>query len=169
MDKLEEVFKVRSFFVKKLSENDYLNFKELCLNQGYFFDCLKEDCVDANIKDLFEGKPSNALHLKKYMYGFYLKSKLIAVLDLMCDYPTSKSVFINLFMVSASLQGGGVGSEIIKRLKELARLSKFESLHLGVIETNKKAKNFWQKQGFEYLNIKYNNEKYNVEMMGCRL
>ena len=52
----------------------------------------------------------------KYYIGFCQDGKLIAVMDLIDGYPEKLIVYIGFFMTDISVQGRGIGTEIIDYL-----------------------------------------------------
>ncbi|MFR7389167.1 MAG: GNAT family N-acetyltransferase [Blautia faecis] len=49
----------------------------------------------------------------KYYVGFFGKESLIAVMDLISDYPEEGCGFIGLFMMDVDYQNRGIGSYIV--------------------------------------------------------
>ena len=73
---------------------------------------------------------------------------LIAVMDLILNYPAADTAFIGLFMTAHDRQGCGLGSRILRDC--MARLSAagYHRLRLAVDEGNPQSLAFWTKNGF---------------------
>ena len=85
----------------------------------------------------------------KYFLGFFQKDQtLIAILDLIFDYPKPQVAYIGLFMLDVSEQGKGTGSNIMKGVfKQLANQG-ITCVRLGCIHGNVEAASFWKHNGF---------------------
>lgn len=84
----------------------------------------------------------------KYYVGFFEKESLIAVMDLISDYPEEGCGFIGLFMMDVDYQNRGIGSYIIDNVLGYLKLSKFQKVRLGVDKGNLQSYSFWRKNGF---------------------
>ena len=84
----------------------------------------------------------------KWFVGFYDGDCLIAVMDLILNYPAADTAFIGLFMTAHDRQGCGLGSRILRDC--MARLSAagYHRLRLAVDEGNPQSLAFWTKNGF---------------------
>ena len=79
----------------------------------------------------------------KWFVGFYDGDCLIAVMDLILNYPAADTAFIGLFMTAHDRQGCGLGSRILRDC--MARLSAagYHRLRLAVDEGNPQSLAFW--------------------------
>lgn len=73
---------------------------------------------------------------------------LIAVMDLISDYPEVGCGFIGLFMMDVDYQNKGIGSYIIDYTLRYLKLSKFQRVRLGVDKGNPQSYSFWRKNRF---------------------
>ena len=71
-----------------------------------------EQSIICDMIALPPGKEAN----DKYYVGYYDADKLIAVMDLIMAYPDEHTAFIGFFMMNASYQGKGEGSDIVNRV-----------------------------------------------------
>ena len=107
---------------------------------------------------------------QKHFVGFYdAEDKLVAILDLITDYPEAGSAFIGWFMVSAELQGRGIGSQIFADIRAALAAQGFLKLQLAVIKENEPAIEFWEKQGFALTGEEEQKERYTVVKMARML
>ena len=68
----------------------------------------------------------------KYYIGFCQDGKLIAVMDLIDGYPEKLIVYIGFFMTDISVQGRGIGTEIIDYLCRYLSGLGYESVRLAM-------------------------------------
>ena len=84
----------------------------------------------------------------KYYVGFFEKSELVAIMDLILDYPKKDTAFIGLFMLNAQYQGKGIGSRIMDEVIACLTGNKYKEIRLGVDKGNPQSYAFWTKNGF---------------------
>ena len=107
---------------------------------------------------------------QKNFLGFYdADGKLVAILDLITDYPQAGSAFIGWFMVEAELQGQGIGSQIFADIRASLEAQGYTELALGVIKENEPAIEFWEKQGFVLSGKEEKKERFTVVTMNRKL
>ena len=86
---------------------------------------------------------------EKYFVGFFDDDgDLVAVLDLITGYPRANAAFIGWFMVDASLQGQGIGSNIFADVRASLAAQGIAHLELRCPEQSESAREFWHAQGF---------------------
>ena len=84
----------------------------------------------------------------KYYIRFCQDGKLIAVMDLNDGYPEKLIVYIGFFMTDISVQGRGIGTEIIDYLCRYLSGLGYESVRLAWVKGNPQSEHFWLKNGF---------------------
>lgn len=84
----------------------------------------------------------------KYYIGFYQNGKLIAVMDLIDGYPEKQIIYIGFFMTDVSVQGRGIGTEIMDNLCQYLSALGYESVRLAWVKGNPQSEHFWLKNGF---------------------
>lgn len=84
----------------------------------------------------------------KYYIGFFKRDKLIAVMDLIMNYPKKKTAFIGLFMMDVNYQNKGIGSRVIGEVLSYLKSENYEKIRLGVDKGNPQSYSFWNKNGF---------------------
>ena len=67
----------------------------------------------------------------KYYIGFFKRDKLIAVMDLIMNYPKKKTAFIGLFMMDVNYQNKGIGSRVIGEVLSYLKSENYEKIRLG--------------------------------------
>lgn len=116
-------------------------------NPLYFQHCPPAPSEQSVMRDL-TAVPEGWAGSKKHYLGFFEGSHLMAVLDLIEDFPHEDTVWIGLFMLDAGYSGHGSGTALISDiLIHLAGLG-YRRVGLGYVRTNMQAKRFWEKNGF---------------------
>ena len=94
----------------------------------------------------------------KYYLGFYKESQLIAVMDLILDYPQQGVAFIGFFMVDQAYQKHGIGSEIIQDCIQYLNICSYPKIRLAIDQGNPQSEAFWIKNHFVKTGEEYKNE-----------
>lgn len=94
----------------------------------------------------------------KYYIGFFDGEHLIAVMDLITDYPKEKVVFLGLFMMDQTDQGKGIGTKIIQDVIRCLSQLGYSKIRLAIDKGNPQSEAFWTKNGFVKTGEEYPNE-----------
>ena len=154
--------------IRRLTTDDLSCLLKLCKTNPYYYEhCPPDPTLETLKQDMVALPPKTTKKDKRYV-GFFKGNELIAVLDLILNYPNPETCFIGFFMMHKKYQGQGVGSQIIQNV--LAYLSKFyNAVRLGHVATNEQAKRFWLKNGFQYTGKEYKQPQYLVKIMAKEL
>jgi len=135
--------------VRRITEGDITAVYNLCRANRRYYRYAKTEPTKRNLTEVISEMPEGTAPAQKNFLGFYdADGKLIAILDLITDYPRKGSAFIGWFMVEAELQGRGIGSQIFADIRASLEAQGFTELSLAVIKENEPALEFWEKQGF---------------------
>ncbi|RRK11273.1 GNAT family N-acetyltransferase [Lactiplantibacillus garii] len=93
--------------------------------------------------------PGEVATEQKQVFGFYLAHHLVAVLDVLNQYPQEQFLFIGLLMVNQAYQRKTVGKVIVTGLMQAALKSNVVCLQLTRVTADTGVKNFWEGLGFE--------------------
>lgn len=88
----------------------------------------------------------------KFYAGFFDHGSLVAIMDLILDYPAKDIAFIGLFMMNVLYQEKGIGSKIITELLIHLKSSGYKKIRLGVDKGNPQSYSFWTKNNFHVVN-----------------
>ena len=102
------------------------------------------ESIQEDIRALPAGKDYN----DKYYIGFFEKETLVAIMDLILDYPTKDTAFIGLFMMDFEYQNKNIGSKIISECAKHLKILGFHKIRLGVDKENPQSNAFWKKNSF---------------------
>ena len=104
------------YHIQRIEKKDVATVYELCRNNSLYYQYCPPFVSEQSIIDDMNALPPNKDVSDKYYVGFFSDSKLIAVMDLIMDYPKESIAFIGFFMTDTSVQRQGVGSRIIDEL-----------------------------------------------------
>lgn len=104
------------FSVRTLTASDVPQIYELCKsNPLYYEHCPPFVSLESIQRDMTALPPHKTMEDKFYV-GYFDGNKLIAVLDLIREFPDKDTVFIGFCMMDVTIQHKGVGTEIIDEL-----------------------------------------------------
>ncbi len=139
----------KKFKVRKLLNSDVDEIYNLCKDNTFYYEhCPPFVSKDSILSDMV-ALPPNKTKEDKYYIGFFEEDNLIAIMDFINACPDLDCAFIGLFMLSSKEQGKGLGSYIIDELCDYLASIGFKRLRLAWVDTNYKAKNFWNKNNFK--------------------
>lgn len=138
----------KKYIVKKLKDEDISSIFSLCKKNKTYYKYCPPMVSEQSIKEDMLALPKHKTLDDKYFVGFYDEDKLIAIMDLIKNYPNDGTCFIGLFMLDINKQNKGTGSLIINEVKEYLKSLGYESIRLAWILDNKQAEHFWKKNGF---------------------
>jgi GNAT superfamily N-acetyltransferase len=168
----------------KLLENDYF-IRTLHVEDEKILQHLCERCID--YYEIVEGrlpeKDAGYEILKDLPTGWDLKDKrvfgcfnennlLIAVIDILADYPDKGEWIIGLLMIDPIERGKGLGKLLHEFIKDYVLKYKADKLRIGVVEDNTRATSFWKSLGYyeiKRVNIQYGNKDHVVVVMNLPL
>lgn len=137
------------FHVKRLSEEHVEEILVLCERNKLFYQYHPPMATLESILDDMNALPPNKEPKDKYYIGFYKEDRLLAVMDLILDFPEDKVAYIGFFMIEVSEQGKGIGSEMITDCINYLRNLGFKKVRLAIDEGNPQSQAFWRKNLFE--------------------
>lgn len=136
------------FDVRRLCEKDMEQIYFLSCGNTMFYEYHPPFVTRESILEDMEALPPGKGYEDKFYIGFFDGETLVAVMDLIRDFPEKRTVFIGLFMMNPQYQGKGVGSKIIGECISCVQKWGYRSLRLGVDIGNPQSLAFWRKNGF---------------------
>ena len=136
------------YHVRKLLEKDVPDIYRLCDGNSMYYEYCPPFVTEKSIKEDMVTLPPNTTIDDKHYVGFYDDNKLIAIMDLINDYPEDHIVFIGFFMTDTIIQGKGIGSNIILELCSYLKSQNYHSVQLAWVKGNLQAEHFWLKNEF---------------------
>lgn len=153
-----------SYTVRKLTEQDLPRLLALCEQNPQYYRYCPPDVSLSSLQEDMTALPPQKTRDDKYYIGFFDGDALIAVMDLILQYPNEETAFIGFFMVNAKKQGCGTGSQIISEVFSYLKQS-FSSVRLGYVKGNKQAEHFWKKNGLKPTGIVVKEKLYDIIVM----
>ncbi len=101
----------------------------------------------------------------KYYLGLFAENALVAVIDLILNYPNAETAFIGFFMVAAEHQGGGAGSAIVSELAEYLGSVGYKYIRLGYVKGNPQSRAFWLKNKFSETGVETSTDDYTIVVL----
>ena len=138
----------KKYSVRKLNQADVEIIYNLSCGNHIFYLHHPPFVTEESILEDMSALPPEKTSEDKYYIGFFDSNTLVAIMDLIVDYPTEKVAFIGLFMTDVKYQNKGVGSSIISEITAYLRTLNFEKVRLGVDKGNPQSYAFWLKNKF---------------------
>lgn len=160
---------LKKYLVRKLTEKD-VNLV-LSLQQQhptYYKYCPPEPSIEGVLQQMKALPPKKEIK-DKYFIGFFEKDKLVAIMDMIVEYPNKETIFIGLFMVNKEYAGQGIGKEIIEYCVLKFKQKGFSFVRLGYMKNNLQSEAFWRKCQFENVGIETNNNQGTVVVLERKL
>ncbi|MGL4624421.1 MAG: GNAT family N-acetyltransferase [Culicoidibacterales bacterium] len=156
--------------VKRLLRADSEAVYELCATNPQYYHYLCEPLTYEGVIAGIESFPPGKEVSDKYFLGFYTQAgQLVAILDLIWQYPNQQTAYIGLLMTDKNYQNQQVSSQIIQELSVYLRQKEISRIRLGCIEANQQAKCFWQKNHFNDTGEQKEFLNYNVHILERKL
>jgi len=104
--------------------------------------------MESSVNDI-DALPPNCDMEQKIYVCICEQDKIIAVMDLIMEFPEKSVFWIGLLLIHGDMQGKKIGSKIVTAVLDAAKSAGYRTAQLGVIENNVMAIKFWQRHGFE--------------------
>lgn len=154
-----------SHHVRTLTPDDITMIYELAKQNTLFYQHCPPMVSYQSIAEDLKALPPNTTYDDKYFLGFFQDDVLIAIMDLIFNYPDRHTAFIGLFMVAKKSQNKGIGSNIIRETCDFIKQAGYDRIRLGYVKTNLQSKAFWQKNGFLPTGCESRQPQYTIVIM----
>lgn len=152
--------------VRLLNDGDIEAVYHLCIGNPMFYDYCPPYVTRRSIAQDMRALPPHTVPENKQYIGFFKEERLIAVMDIVFNYPDKKTAFIGFFMTDRCVQGQGVGSLIVDAAAGFAGDCGYKWLRLCFAEGNPQSEAFWLKNQFEATGMICDHSDYRaVEMI----
>ena len=138
----------KTFYVRKLDKDDIEMIYDLSYKNHIFYQYHPPFVTRESILDDMKALPPGKSYDDKYYIGFFENDSLVAIMDLILDYPTKGIAFIGLFMTNIQYQHKGIGSNIISEITMSLKSLGYRKIRLGVDKGNPQSYSFWSKNNF---------------------
>lgn len=154
-----------NYQVKNFTEEDIPEIYTLCKENQTYYKHVKMQPTIENLKEVITALPPNRTMEDKFFVGFYNADCLVAILDLITEYPNEETAFIGWFMMNKKLQGQGLASKIVEEILKYLKEIGFHYVRLGYVKGNMESESFWKRNGFLPTGLESNNENYTVVIL----
>ncbi len=137
------------YSVRKLEKDDVDVIYDLSRKNLIFYQYHPPFVTKESIFNDIEALPPGKTYDAKFYIGFFDGDALVAIMDLILNYPQEKIAFIGLFMMNMDFQGRGVGTGIIQECAAYLASLGYEKIQLGIDKGNPQSEAFWTKNGFQ--------------------
>ena len=139
------------FHVRKLNKKDLEQIYELSRGNDIFYQYHSPFVTRESILEDMEALPSGKNYDDKFYVGYFENESLVAIMDLILDYPEKEIAFIGLFMTNIQYQHKGVSSKIISETVMYLKSLGYKKIRLGVDKGNPQSYSFWSKKHFNVI------------------
>ena len=157
ISKLSDTFQVR-----RLTPSDVPQVLALCQGNPLFYQYCPPDVTADSILEDMEKLPPRTVPEDKYYIGYFDGENLVAVMDLIHNFPQTGAAFIGFFMMEATRQGKGEGSKIIAELCPFLKSRQCPYIRLGWVQGNRQSGAFWHKNGFAETGVTSRQKEYTI-------
>lgn len=138
----------KRFYVRKLDRNDVEMIYDMSCENNIFYQYHPPFVTKESILEDMEALPPGKSYDDKFYVGFFENENLVAIMDLILDYPEKEIAFIGLFMTNIQYQNKGIGSKIISEIVTYLKSLGYKKIRLGVDKGNPQSYSFWSKNNF---------------------
>lgn len=137
-------------------------------NPTYFAYCPPQPTRHSMLEDM-QVVPANKTNEDKFYLGFFEGTQLIAILDLINQYPDAETGWIGFFMVDAKYQKKGIGSAIIKEVFLELKAAGLKVIELDYPKGDAQSEHFLLKNNFQKTGREISVPGYTVVIMNYKL
>lgn len=141
----------KGFYVRKLDRNDVDMIYDMSCKNEIFYQYHPPFVTKESILEDMEALPPGKSYDDKYYVGFFENESLVAIMDLILDYPAKEIAFIGLFMTNVQYQNKGIGTKIINEVVMYLKSLGYKKIRLGVDKGNPQSFSFWTKNNFNVI------------------
>ena len=149
----------------RLTEQDLPTLLAFCCENQAYFSYMQSTPELETLREQLTILPPNAHLEQKLFMGLWEEDTLVAIADLVKDWPKSGTVYIGWFMLANRLQHKGLGSRLERQIEGYLRAAGYHTMRLACVEENLPALSFWQRCGFHCTGQRVDQGKYVVLLM----
>lgn len=111
----------QKYAVRPLTAGDVDKILALCAENEQFYRYHPPLATRESVLEDMTALPPGKCAADKHYLGFFDRETLVAVLDLILDYPQEGTAYLGFFMTKKATQGRGIGSALIGELLDELR------------------------------------------------
>lgn len=151
--------------IRRLKEGDIDDILAVMQQNPLFFQHCPPMATHQSIIEDMNALPPRTTYEDKYYIGYYKDGTLIAIMDLILNFPNKETEFIGFFMLNKDFQGKGIGTEIFGECCAVLKEEGYQYIRLGFAKGNPQSEAFWTKNGFERTGVEDVQERYTVVVL----
>lgn len=155
----------KKYMVRKLNHSDIALIHEVMQGNPLYFQYCPPMATAQSIEDDMKALPPRTTYDDKYYIGYFEEERLVAVMDLILNFPNNETAFIGFFMMNLAYQQKGIGTEIFHDCCCVLAEENYNYIRLGVAMGNPQSEAFWTKNGFSRTGVEDVQERYTVVVM----
>lgn len=147
----QEIFEIESYTVKLLDMADHEPVRQLCIRcEDYYHIVEGMPPSDGAAAEILESLPPGKKAEDKTVAGIFSKDgKLIALADIIMDYPSTGTWMLGLLLIDPRERKKGLGRSIHDGIAGWVATYGAKKLRIGVVEDNTNALRFWTHLGYK--------------------
>lgn len=146
------------YHVRKLGAEDVEDIYTLCVENPLFYQYHPPVATRESILGDLTALPPGKEPKDKFFVGFYDEDVLLAVMDLILDYPKKQVAYIGFFMMNHAHQGRGIATDIISDSAQYLGECGYQKIRLAIDKGNPQSDAFWTKNHFRKTGEEYPND-----------
>jgi GNAT superfamily N-acetyltransferase len=144
------MFSLPGYEVRRLASPDREQFQRLHERCGEYILLISgAPPTTDDAQRLLDERPPKTEEGDKFVLGVQGDGKLVAVIDLIRDYPTAGTWWVGNMMVDPCCRGGGFGTGFYRTCEAWMEQRGARQIGLCVQEQNVAAAQFWTRMGFQ--------------------
>lgn len=160
--------------IRSLTVKDSGKIFEFLRENGDFFELENGRApVESDGRAFIDDLPPNKLPSDKFNFCIIHNNQIVALVDVVRDYPDDHIWWIGLLLIHPSYRGTGLGGRIYRLLEHLVCSMRGKEIRLGVLAENEPALHFWKRMGFTQIltkhGMKIGEKSHTVHVFGKQL
>lgn len=102
------------------------------------------------VEEFFTDAPPGMTAASSVKLGQFDGERLVGLSDMAFGYPEPDDAYIGLLMLARDARGQGLGRTFLRYLEEVARRRGAARIFLAVLDSNPRARSFWEREGFAH-------------------
>ncbi|MBF2346319.1 GNAT family N-acetyltransferase [Listeria seeligeri] len=164
----------RNYHVKFLNEKDVALAEAVCsASEDYYLMEQDKPASKSDALKIITEIPNGKTRFDKFVLAVLDENEQpIGLVDIVSDYPRKGRWFIGLLLLTPAARGNGLGKVLHQTIKEWANDGGADSLTLGVLADNEKARGFFEHLGYTKAETKeatYGGKEHQVDIYALEI
>ncbi len=157
------------YAVRELTRDDVPEMLRVAQSNPLFYQYMRPDPTEENLAADLTALPPRRTLADKHFFGWFEGERLVAMMDLIWRHPKPDMAFIGWFILDGTVQGRGLGRQLVSDVLGLLKSQGVNEVRLGRIQGNLQSEHFWHVCGFVENGLGYDTDDYHVTVMAKRL